>query len=282
MSRRGRAAREPAAWLGALLLVAAVAWAAQRAAATGHAVPIASRAEIDRSVAGPGIAWIWPLSNGPAATWADAGQGRGQPHEAAVLVETLLVQAQGVARMPRTQPLALPAGTRVLPVLHVESEAAAPDELLPAQRRAIVAAFLRHVDEATAGAGMIQLDFEAPHRQRASYVALVAELRQALPPRLRLSVTALAHWCVQSDWLDRLPVDEVVVMLYRLGPHAQEWRDRWAGGDRRLALRCRGPALGFATNDPPPRALLAGTARPYWFDESGWSNPSLPRELQIP
>ena len=36
------------------------------------------------------------------------------------------------------------------------------------------------------------------------------------------------------------------------------------------------PALGFATNEPPPARLLARVNRPYWFDESAWSNPSVP------
>jgi hypothetical protein len=99
---------------------------------------------------------------------------------------------------------------------------------------------------------------------------------------VRLSVTALAHWCTQGDWLDRLPVDEVVPMLYRLGAHADEWRRRFAQGDAGLARRCQGPALGFATNDPPPPALLARAARPYWFDEAAWSNPSRPPRHLVP
>lgn len=65
-------------------------------------------------------------------------------------------------------------------------------------------------------------------------------------------------------------------MLYRLGPHADDWRGRFARGDATLARRCRGPALDFATNDPPWPTLLARAARAYWFDESAWSNPSRP------
>jgi hypothetical protein len=65
-------------------------------------------------------------------------------------------------------------------------------------------------------------------------------------------------------------------MLYRLGPHAADWRRRWLRDDPAVAATCRGPALGFATDDPPPAALLARTPRPYWFDESAWSNLSRP------
>jgi hypothetical protein len=168
----------------------------------------------------------------------------------------------------------------VVPVVHVEAAADAPDSFTPAQRSAILAAVRRHAGRAAAG--LLQLDFEAPPRQREAYRALVAAAREALPAGVRLSVTVLAHWCTQGDWLDQLNVDEVVPMLYRLGPHAEDWRRRFERGDSRLARRCRGPALGFATNDPPSRMLLARAARPYWFDEAAWSNPSRPAGHLIP
>ena len=251
----------------AALAIVAAAWGVQARLAAGDQ-RAASPAQVKTALADRGVAWIWPASNGPAGV-----------REAAVLLETLVIHAEGVERMPRMQALALPAGVRLLPVLHVEAAADAPDAFSPAQVDAIVAAFLRHAGEADAGAGMLQLDFEAPRRERAAYEALVARVRAALPARTRLSVTALAHWCIESDWLDRLPVDEVVPMLYRLGPNAARWRGYWLRDDAALAARCRGPALGFATREPPAASLLARTPRPYWFDESAWSNvshPSLP------
>lgn len=235
----------------------------------------ASAAEVAVSLA-RGVAWIWPDSNGPQRA-ADPAY-----REAAVLVESLVLRAGGVERGGRTQPLALPAGVRLLPVVHVEAAADAPADFTPAQRDAVIAAVRRHAGTAAAGAGLLQLDFEAPFRQREAYHALVAAVHDALPAGVRLSVTALAHWCTQGDWLDRLDVDEVVPMLYRLGPHADDWRRRFERDDASLARRCRGPALGFATNDPPPPALLARAARPYWFDEAAWSNPSRPPRHLVP
>jgi hypothetical protein len=193
-----------------------------------------------------------------------------------VLVESLVLRAGHVEHGGRTSPWPMPAGVRVIPVVHVESASDAPPDFTRPQREAILAAVRRHAANAAAGAGLLQLDFEAPPRQREAYRALLASVRQALPAHIRLSVTALAHWCTQGDWLDRLPVDEVVPMLYRLGPQADAWRRRFAEDDPRLARRCRSGALGFATNDPPPATLLARTARPYWFDEAAWSNPSRP------
>jgi hypothetical protein len=220
-----------------------------------------------------GVAWIWPDSNGPQG---DPDAAAPPYLEAAVLSESLVLRAVGVEHGGRTQPLVLPEGVRLLPVVHVEAAADAPAVLTPSHRAAVVQAVRRQAGTAAAGAGALQLDFEAPPRQREAYVQLIGEIRKAMPANVRLSVTALAHWCVQGDWLDRLPVDEVVPMLYRLGPQAAQWRQRFAQPDDRLARRCRGPALGFATNEPPPPTLLARASRPYWFDESAWSNPSHP------
>ena len=262
-------------------VVAACVVAAAGVLASGAGVRVvtdrtspASGNEVAASLA-HGVAWIWPGSNGPRGDTASY-------REAAVLVESLVLRADGVERRGRTQPLRLPPGVRIVPVLHVEAAAEAAATFTPAQRDAIVAAARRHAPLAAAGAGLLQLDFEAPARQREAYRELVTALRQALPADVRLGVTALAHWCTQGDWLDRLPVDEVVPMLYRLGPDAAQWRDRFVRDDAALARRCRGPSFGFATNDPPPQALLARATRPYWFDESAWSNPSQPPPYLLP
>lgn len=257
---------------GAVLLVAAGFAAAVVHRGQETADTPATPAEVASSIEG-GVAWIWPDSNGPHAR---AHLPVPRYPEAAVLAESLVLRAVGVERGGRRQPLVLPAGVRLLPVIHVEAAGDAPATFTPAHRAAVLAAVRRHAGAAAAGAGVLQLDFEAPPRQREAYVRLVADVRDALPAHVRLSVTALAHWCVQGDWLDRLPVDEVVPMLYRLGPQAASWRQRFAQPDPRLARRCRGQALGFATNDPPPASLLARVTRPYWFDESAWSNPSHP------
>jgi hypothetical protein len=239
--------------------------------------PTAAQAERAASLA-RGAAWIWPSSNGPPAAPGAAAPYR----EAAVLVESLLLRAEGVEHGGRKLPLHLPTGVRLLPVVHVEAAADSPAAFTAAQRAAVIAAVRRQASLAANGAGMLQLDFEAPARQHEAYRALVAAVREALPAGVQLSVTALAHWCTQGDWLDRLPVDEVVPMLYRLGPHAPAWRRRFEQADPALASRCRGLALGFATNDPPPTTLLVSTPRPYWFDETAWTNPSYPPVHLIP
>lgn len=274
---------------GLAVLAALEALAAAPAAATDPAAAAPATAAAMAGSLARGVAWIWPTSHGPRWETSAAARrpGTAPPtapyREAAVLVESLVLRAQGVERGARRLPLPLPPGVKPLPVVHVEAAADAPDRFTPAQLAALEAAVRRHAPLAAAGAGLLQLDFEAPRRQWPAYRELIARLRRTLPAELRLSVTALAHWCTDPQrWLDQLPVDEVVPMLYRLGAQPARWHQRFLDGDARLATRCRGPALGFATDEPPPAALLDRTARAYWFDAAGWSNPAAPPRHLLP
>ena len=134
------------------------------------------------------IAWIWPTSGAPP----------GPLREAAVLVETVVLQGQGVVRRPRMQALVMAPGVAVTPVVHVQAGAGSGAVFTPAQRHAVLAALQRYAPRASSGT--VQLDFEAPPRQREADLALVADARRLLPRTLKLSVTALASWCRQGDW----------------------------------------------------------------------------------
>jgi len=75
---------------------------------------------------------------------------------------------------------------------------------------------------------------------------------------LALSITALASWCSNDDWIARLPVDEAVPMLF---PH---------GADRRHAppdlpqFQIREPlcmaSVGLSTHEPWPLTWLANAS----------------------
>lgn len=200
------------------------------------------------------IAWVWPASDAPAA--ADY-------QTVAVLLDTLLLKGEGATRQPRRRALALwDARVQVIPVVHVQALPNSPDEFTEVQRKAMLAALDRAVAGATAG--WVQLDFEAPSRQREAYLALVKAARQRLPASVRLSVTALASWCLQGAWLDRLAADEIVPMWYRMGePVAQD--------HPALHARCRGPAAGFSVQTPPKQAVADRFTRRFWFNERNWT-----------
>ena len=104
----------------------------------------------------------------------------------------------------------------------------------------------------------LQIDFDATRSQRAFYANLLREVRKRMPAGMPLSITALASWCADDDWIASLPVDEAVPMFFRMG------------GDRRAS---NGPGWTYPIHEPLCRTS-AGVAT----DET-W--PAIPRDARI-
>ena len=114
----------------------------------------------------------------------------------------------------------------------------------------------------------MQIDFDARESERDFYKDLLTELRRQLPSEMPLSITALASWCLYDNWIDGLPVDEAVPMLFRMGADAERVRASLeAGGNFRSPLAQQ--SLGISTDEPLPR--LPSRRRVYIFSERAWT-----------
>jgi len=85
-------------------------------------------------------------------------------------------------------------------------------------------------------------------------------------------MTALASWCLEDDWVSDLPVDEVVPMLYRMGPHGSEITAYLRGGGEFA------PALSRSSVGLSLDAQIAGLAarkRVYLFSPLPWTAESV-------
>lgn len=209
-------------------------------------------------VAAERVAWLW---DGPAMpAWSQA--------HVAVVVQHVLLRGNEILVRPRPQAPHLADGTRVTPVVHVEVSAVQAPVLGQRQREVIVRAVRRAADHSSSG--WVQLDLEARPSQRAFYVSTLRELRAVLPAQVKLSVTALGWWCRSPDWLDELPVDEVVPMFFRMGRDSAELKRLLAEEPMRLHRLCRQGAAGFSMQEPVDAAIPARYARSYWFDGRRW------------
>lgn len=114
----------------------------------------------------------------------------------------------------------------------------------------------------------VQIDFDATRSERDFYGRLLADLRARLPRGTTLSITALASWCFGDRWLDRLPVDFAVPMLFRMGWDGDAIRRSLAEGSDFGSPSCR-RGVGVSLDEPIP-PLFAG--RPvYVFSPQRWS-----------
>jgi hypothetical protein len=116
------------------------------------------------------------------------------------------------------------------------------------------------------GIAALQVDFDATRSQRGFYASLLAGLRRQMPPNLPLSITALASWCSNDDWIAALPVDEAVPMLFRMEP------DRRGAPADAPWFRIREPlcmgSVGVSTHEAWPDDLAG--KRIYVFADRGW------------
>ena len=182
----------------------------------------------------------------------------------AYLDQTLYV-LDDVRSEPRMQPLRVSPGTRVIAVVRIEMPVGHSSES-EGNRAKIVAALLRsaHRD----GVSALQVDFDAAKSQRAFYRDVLVRLRQQMPPRMPLSITALASWCAYDNWIAGLPVDEAVPMLFRMG------RERGLFDRRGAAAVIREPlcasSLGLSTDEPWPAEIKG--KRLYVFHTRSWNN----------
>lgn len=193
---------------------------------------------------------------------------RGQGIGVAPLIATVTLFDEEVSVSPRHQPLDLPADAMVTPVVRVELDAARPARLSPAQRQRLAAAIFSLASQSRRPLTALQIDFDAPRSVRPFYRALLTDIRAGLPRGAHLSMTALASWCLGDPWLEGLPVDEVVPMVFRMGGDATAVRRHLEAG-RDFQPACR-TAVGIAADEPMP--FVAGGRKRYVFpSNAAWT-----------
>jgi hypothetical protein len=187
----------------------------------------------------------------------------------AYLARTLDLAGDGVIVRPRFEPLRVPPHTMLIAVVRIEVDRRLRPTLSASQRAEaarVIAELVRTVPAA------IQIDFDARRSERTFYSDLLTDIRSRMPPSVPLSMTALASWCLDDDWLSGLPVDEVVPMIYRMGPDAKEISTYLRGGGQFAPAFSRN-SVGLSL-DAQVAGLAAGK-RVYLFSPRPWTAEAL-------
>ncbi len=188
----------------------------------------------------------------------------------AFLSETIYLRGDKAIRRPRLQPLKVPNATKLIAVVRIESMREEPPTLSNEQRALVVEA-LAHTAQAKTVAGL-QIDFDVTESERKFYRDLLFDVRKRLPESMPLSITALASWCIYDNWLDDLPVDEAVPMLFRMGVDRHRISNYLQTGGSFRAPLCKS-SMGVSTDETI--ATLSNTSRLYIFNPQSWSEQNL-------
>ena len=209
------------------------------------------------------IVWVWHDSDAPALL---DGQ------ELAVLQQHFVFDKAGTHLRQRMKPLHIRPGTRVTPVVHAQVATTEMPQLGKPQAQALLKAVLQAGQKSSSG--WVQFDFEVPRQQRTFYLDLVRQMRTQLPAHIKLSVSALASWCFEEEFISQIAADEVVPMLFALGQPASTMHSQFFLHEPRLAKACQQQAIGFARQEAPPLKLQQRYARRYWFSYTRYPAPS--------
>jgi hypothetical protein len=179
--------------------------------------------------------------------------------------KTVRLRGERVDVRPRLQPLRTPDKAWMVAVARIESDSAQPPLLNSHQADDVVRA-VKDLAQLP-GVQTIQLDFDARASERVFYREGIERLRRALRPSMEISMTALASWCMGDNWIADLPVDEIVPMLFQMGPDGGEIVRRIEEGNDFRASNCRS-SVGIAVEEPVSK--LRRDRRVYVFQSRAW------------
>jgi uncharacterized protein DUF3142 len=214
------------------------------------------------------ILWAWERPED--LSFADARKAG-----VAFLAQTIRLRDEKTIIRPRLQPLRVAPGTKLIAVARIESDRARPPSLSSEQRALSVQSIVALARRETIAA--IQIDFDARASEREFYRDLLADLRRELPSSIKLSITALASWCLGDNWLEKLPIDEAVPMLFRMGvdrPNVMARLESGADFSSEIARH----SLGISTDERI--ANLPAGRRVYIFNPRPWTMETARKTLE--
>ena len=188
----------------------------------------------------------------------------------AYLASTLNISGGDIREYTRHQPLLLPSGARTIPVVRIEVDQNSHTSDLP------IITTARMIEDvfAKSKATSIQIDFDARVSERPFYLALLQELRTELPHGTRIAITAIASWCIYDTWIDSLPIDEAIPMLFRMGSDDRRVKDYINSGGLIRSTMAAGN-VGIALDEPIHPDLRGRTV--YVFSVAPWTPKSIHR-----
>jgi len=239
-----------------LLFVCTLLLAALSVAPGRAAVSIAGA----RTISAPALVlWAWERPEDLRGLGTSAG--------VAFLAQTLTIDGQMVRRDPRRQPLFVDPSTPLIAVTRIETTA--PARAGDVDVIADVATAIARTMALPRVIG-VQVDFDAVRSERMFYRDLLRRVRERLPSSVPVSVTALASWCAGDRWLDQLPIDEAVAMIFRLGPMNAPYVGVATTPDS-AARECT--AVGTSLDEPI--GLRRSGRRVYVFNPKSWTPQSV-------
>ena len=211
--------------------------------------------------------WVWRYD--ADMTWIDNTR-----YGIAYLAGTVKIGPRGIVKKPRLNSLKVPDNTSVEAVVRIESAPgviAHKDQVKTVRNLLISQIPLKKVEA-------VQIDFDATRSERPFYKELLVQLKESLPEKMPLYMTALASWTLFDRWSGDLPGDTVVPMFFHMGKDRNRVISCLEKGmvkDARATL-----AIGIVVDEPDVYKSLSKMNglkqfdKVYLFSPGGWRKES--------
>lgn len=169
----------------------------------------------------------------------------------------------------RRQPLRIPDNRQTISVIRIEDKS--DDHKLRDEYLIDISDYVVNLCLERKSNISCQIDFDATESQIDFYKKLVIQVREKLPKKYKLSITALVSWCTSDKtWFDELPIDEVVPMFFRLGKEENIYWQNINEGKLRISNSCQ-KAIGIATDELMPNKIYLKNKPIYIFNNEYWT-----------
>jgi hypothetical protein len=207
------------------------------------------------------VLWVWERPED--LEFLDSNQ-----FAVAFLAQTLVLKNDEVVFKPRRHPFKVHPETRLIAVTRIESQKTGSRASLTSTQKEKLVDFILKTRELK-NVSAIQIDFDATTSERKFYSSLLHDLRKRLPDNVPLSMTALASFCIGDRWLNDLPVDDAVPMIFRMGADNATIKSFLARGNDFREPLCR-KSFGIAL-DEPVETSFGDSRRKYVFNVHSWT-----------
>ena len=183
----------------------------------------------------------------------------------AYLDRTILITDQ-IETVPRMQPLLIPQNAKIIAVVRIEAPQARAklDSHLNWQKKSQTKSWKLAEDNRSPHC---RLTLTPPGHSGLSTASVIEETRRRMPAKMPLSITALASWCSRPSWLEGLPVDEAVPMLFRMGGDSR-FAKQPGWNYEPTAPQCS-TSVGVSTDEAWP--AITNNKRIYVFHPRAWN-----------
>jgi hypothetical protein len=180
--------------------------------------------------------------------------------------QTIFLQGDQVIHKPRRQPLQVNENTYLIAVTRIETSKQNRPNLSEKQLTETNDLILKTLQQKNVRS--LQIDFDAVVSERDFYRKLLNDLRPKISGEIPLTITALGSWCMADNWLNDLPVDEAIPMLFDMGTDDKSVKSFLASNKDWNEPLCR-TSYGLSINQPLDYKFLPGR-RFYYFSSSSW------------